>query len=196
VVTFGTEDSSFSFSKVERKKLYVTRRRMALDAEGQTCGRAALTRDGRFLIRPGMTGQGYFTSAGYQVASKELVGLDDEGQALPKLKSTLGAAVELEGPLPATEVLDVKVATIYALEADGVDAALDAALDAGEVFRFPFRYRDGFDSDVGLLVRNDEGTFALIGRPAPPAWAEPAVMAAPVEDDEDDFDDDLDFDMF
>jgi hypothetical protein len=176
VVTFGTEDSSFSFSKVERKKLYVTRRRMALDAEGQTCGRAALTRDGRFLIRPGMTGQGYFTSAGYQVASKELVGLDDEGQALPKLKSTLGAAV--------------------ALEADGVDAALDAALDAGEVFRFPFRYRDGFDSDIGLLVRNDEGTFALIGRPAPPAWAEPAVMAAPVEDDEDDFDDDLDFDMF
>ena len=55
VVSLGDSTSSFSFSKVERKQLYVSRRRMALDGDGEPCGRAALTRDGRFMIRPGMT---------------------------------------------------------------------------------------------------------------------------------------------
>lgn len=194
MVLVGGEASSFSFSKVERKKLYVSRRRIALDSAGETCGRAALTRDGRFMLRPGMTAQGYFTEAGYAVSSRELVGLDDEGQPLEKLKSTLGQAVEAEQVAPGA-LLDLRVATVYALDAEAVDDGLSAALDRGELFRFPFRYRDGFDSDTAILVRNDEGTFALIGRPLQPEWVEPAVMAT-VVDDVDDLDDDLDFDMF
>ena len=45
VVRFEGAESRFDFAKLERKKLYGSRRRMPLDAAGEPCKRAALTDD-------------------------------------------------------------------------------------------------------------------------------------------------------
>ncbi len=196
VVDRGGAVSSFDFSKVTRSKLYGRRRRMPLDPSGRACTRAALTADGSLLLRAGMTAQGYFDGDGTWVPNKELVGLDADGKVLDKLPSTLGVAQELVGPVPPQELLDLRVAAVYALEPTDVEAGLQADLDAGKIFRFPFVYRGGHTTQTGFLAANPEGTFAIVGATTTPEWCTLDAVLPPDFEDDDAFADDLDFEMF
>ena len=90
VVSLDGTPSTFTFSRLERKKLYPTRTRIALDGDGSPCQRATLTEDGSMLVSTGMTGQGYFDMSGRWVQSADLVGLDAEGSPVDRQPSTLG----------------------------------------------------------------------------------------------------------
>lgn len=200
MLSYEGRTSRFGFSKVDRKKLYGQRRRIPMDPEGRPARRGALTYDGSLVIQPGMTAQGYFDEEGRWWPYGELVGLDDEGQPVDKVESTLNREVELEGPLPATGLLDLRVQAVYALtpeDDEALDDALKARLDEGALFRFPFAYRSGYKQDEGWLVANDTGVYAIIGRPVDPPWSELDRVVDPSDlDDEDDLDDELDFEMF
>ena len=196
VVTLGDEVSSFAFAKVDRSKLYGRRRRVPLDPEGERCERAGVTEDGALLIRPGMTSQGYFDEDNYWYPNGDLVSLDEQGEPVARVPSTLGVAQALT-EVPAQQLLDVRVQSVYMLDPSEVDDALDAALKSGTVFSFDFAYRAGYKRDMGFLLANKAGVFALVGQQVEPLWCE--LDALPVEDfsdDGDDFDDDLDFEMF
>ena len=187
--------SSFSFKKVDRSKLYGRRRRIHLDPAGRNCARASLTDDGSLILRQGMTAQGYFDEAGRWIPQKELVGLDAEGRPLEQKPSTLGQAVPLEGPVSAREFLSVRVYSVYALEPEELDEELGRSLREGEIYRLPFNYRPGWDEGSAWLVASMEGhLFALVGRQVEPEWCAPHQL--PEIDDEDEFEDDLDFEMF
>lgn len=200
LLSLDGEVSSFTFAKVDRSKLYGRRRRMALDPEGRPARRGALTHDGSLVLQPGMTGQGYFDEDGRWWPNGELVGLDDEGAPLDKLPSTLGHEVALEGPRPASALLDLRVRAVYALEPDeetGLADGLRQALDAGQLFRFPFSYRGGYRQDEGWLVANETGVYALVGNATEPRWSELQLAVTSDEiDDEEDLGDELDFEMF
>jgi hypothetical protein len=190
------EVSSFAFSKVDRAKLYGRRRRLALDPSGRACTRAALTEDGSLILRIGMTAQGYFDEAQRYVPHRELVGIGSDGEMLETLPSTLGEVVALEGPIEARELLDVRVAAVYLLEPEQLSEELSAQLNAGAYFRFPFNYRPDFRRGSGYLVANLEGQlFALIGERVEPSWCAPHQLPSHADDDED-FSDELDFEMF
>lgn len=195
VVSREGEISSFAFRKIDRARLYGRRRRIPLDPEGEPCTRAALTEDGSLILRQGMTAQGYFDDDGHWVPHSELVGLGPDGEPLERRASTLGREVEL-APADAREVLDVRVRSVYLLEPEEVAEGLAEALAAGEMFRFPFVYREGWDESWAWLVANpDDDLFVLVGDRAEPAWSEPHVLPT-VLDDEDELDDELDFEMF
>jgi hypothetical protein len=197
ILKSGGATSTFGFQRVDRTKLYGVRRRIAMDPDGNICERAALTDDGALLLRKGMTAQGYFDSGGRWIASRDLVGLDDQGQALEPVPSTLGVAQELQGPLPPQELLDLQVNAVYALDEQEVDPGLKQALEQGKIFRFPFNYRSDFRAEVAFLMANDSGVFALVGQPAEPLWCELEIAAADLDEDgEDDLDGDFDFEMF
>ncbi len=196
VVQREGQQGTFSMTKVDRSKLYGRRRRIPLGPDGEPCQRAKLTGDGSLLITQGMTAQAYFTDAGTWVPNGELVGLDDEGQALEPVGTTLGNAQVLEGPVDPSEVLDLRVQSVYALTAKELDPALQKDLEAGQVFRFPFSYRGGYDTDAAYLVANTDGdVFALVGRPTEPTWQDVKAVL-PVIDEGIDDDDELDFEMF
>ena len=198
VVKLGDAESTFDFQKVDRAKLYGSRRRIPLDPAGDRCTRAALSEDGSMLIQSGMTAQGYFTEEGYWVPNKELVGLDEEGEPVEKRPSTLGTPQSLDGPLDPQALLDTKVHAVYSLEATAVDEALRDELAARALYRFPFSYRGDYSEDVAYLVQNADGElFALVGRTLEPLWrdAEERIPTFSEEGDDDD-DDELDFEMF
>ncbi len=197
VVSLGGNESRFGMKKVERSKLYGSRKRIPLDPEGEACTKARLTEDGSMLIVSGMTAQGWFLEDGHWVPNKELVGLDEEGNELPKIDSTLGVAQALEGPIDPSIALDLRLKSVYALEPSEVDDALLEKLREGELYRFAFNYRADYQADVAVLIANQEGeVFALIGGLTEPAWLDAAeVIVADPADDEDDVDD-LDFEMF
>lgn len=195
VVEANGIESSFSFKKVDRAKLYGKRRRIHLDPSGRTCARASLTDDGSLILRQGMTAQGYFDEKGTWIPQKELTGLNADGEALDSRPSTLGQAVPLEGPIPARDFLSVRVYSVYALEPEQLDQDLERRLLDGEIYRLPFNYRPGWEEGSAWLVANmDGGLFALVGRAVEPEWCAPHEL--PQVDDEDDFEDDLDFEMF
>lgn len=196
VVSLGGVESSFGLEKLDRTKLYGRRERRPLDPEGRRCERAEITRDGSLLVRSGMTAQGYFDEGGAWIPNRDLVGLDRDGNVLPQVPSTLGVVQALEGPIAPEEVLDLAVRTVYVLEPDGLDPALEQQLRAGAAFRFAFNYRADYQAETAVLVANDSGVFALVGRPITPPWASLELPVAPPSFDTDDDDDELDFEMF
>ena len=194
VVSLGDAESRFDFSKLERKKLYGSRRRIPQDHSGEACKRASLTDDGQFLIQSGMTAQGYFTDDHRWVPNKELVGIEN-GEVVEKVPSTLGEAQTLEACTPQ-RLLDHRLTTVYMLEGQDVDPALAAALEKGELFTFAFNYRADFRAETGFLLQNKEGIFVLVGVEAKAEWLEPSAPPPLIEEEEEELEDELDFEMF
>lgn len=194
VVSHQGADSSFQLQKLERSKLYGSKRRLPLDPQGQPCTRAALTDDGEVLLLSGMTAQGWFDDCGRQVEASELQAQRADGVVLEPVPSTLGESQPLEGPVSPLEVLDLAITSVYQLSADSIAAELAASLASGEIWRFRFNYRPDFMAEVAYLLANDAGTFALIGQPAPAPYLPP--NAPPPLDGADGVDaDDVDFEM-
>lgn len=194
-VALGGVESSFEFKSIDRAALYGKRRRIALDALEQPCSRANILEDGSMVLKSGMTGQGYFLADGTFLKQGELQGFDTTGKPLEKVPSTLGVTQELMGPVEPSKVLDMRIASIYLLDADSIHEDLSASLDRGDIYEFMFNYREDYQTETGILLRNKSDTFALIGAPLEYEWSEFNVVSELPATDEDS-DDDLDFEMF
>lgn len=194
-VSLDGVESTFAFKAVDRAALYGKRRRVALDRDGRPCTRASLLEDGSLLLRSGMTGQGYFLPDGRFLKQSDLEGFEADGNPVDKVPSTLGIPQPLDGPLSASEVLDLRIETVYALDADSVSDDLMARLNAGDIYRFAFNFRDDYRAETGMLLANDSGAFALVGVPVTHEWSSLQVLVdLPAADDAGD-DDDLDFEF-
>lgn len=191
---WGGEAVAFDHQRIERRQLYGSKRRVAIDAAGNPCTRASMTLDGVTVLRPGMTAQGWFTEEGEQVESSEVVAVGADGSPLALHPSTVGVEQQLEGPVYAIDVLDLAVDAVLLLTPKGLPENLRAALDQGQVFRFTYCYRPDPMPSIGFLMSNQQGIFALIGSTMQVPWMtrEHAVdeAAANAEDDGE-----VDFDM-
>jgi len=184
--------SSFDITLLERSKIYGSRKRVNLDAQGRDCARAALTIDGASLLGSGMTGQGYFTDAGNWVSRSSMVGIDVNGKVVEPKASTLGIAQDLEGPVDVAQVLDLVIQSVYHLEPQPDASALVERLKAGEVFRCVFNFSAGHELETAYLVGNPEGIFAIVGQHVEASWVEEGQSYVPALDVEDNADE-LDF---
>ena len=197
VVRLGDEETSFQFAKVDRGKLYGRKERVILDENGERCVAAFLTADGAALVPPGGTAHLYIDEAFDTIDRKDLRAVDDEGNELTQVPSTLGVAQSLT-EVPPTRLLDHVIASAYELESEALGEGLRAALESGAIFECLYQYREGYDADALFLLKNDEGVFGLVGRPSGFEFLEreaPVVEPGDDDDDEDDLGDDFDFGM-
>ena len=195
LINYLGEEAKFSHKKVDRSKLYGSRKRIPLDPLGENCLRCELSDDGSTLIMSGMTSQGYFDSDINWIPNKELIGMDLSGKVLNKIPATLGVAQdvvisELE-PL-----LDLAVDSIYQLDPEEVPQSIQTVLESGKAISFPFNYREDYHAESAYLVLNDEGYFALIGNPIKPEWMELNQVIEESFENEAEDNNDLDFEMF
>jgi hypothetical protein len=190
VLSFGGITSSFDAVKVDRSKLYGSRKRIAVDAKDRQCVKAALTADGSQLIRSGMTAQGYFSEDGSPIARTEMVGLDPAGNVVEVKPSTLGVEQALSGPVSASEVLDLELESVFWLEPIEVTENLMASLKEGAIYMCAFNYTAGLEVETAFLLSNSEGIFAIVGKPVEPQWVEEGTvfLAEVTEDEEDELD--------
>ena len=196
VLRRGESLSSFAFASVKREKLYGRKKRLVVDQEDQPCTQALLMRDGSALVPPGGTSSLYIDDDFNVVERKELVAVDEDGELLVAVPSTLGVEQELKGPVSAEYLLDHEVNSVYQLEPSEIEPELEAALEAGDIFEAPFSYRGGTNTSTLFLLKNGEGYFGLIGRYAPfPLLEREVVEPEPEEDEDDPFADDFDFSM-
>ena len=195
LINYQGEEAQFSHKKVDRSKLYGSRKRIPLDPSGENCLRCELSDDGSTLIMSGMTSQGYFDSDINWIPSKELIGMDSSGKVLNKVPATLG--VVQDAVLSELEsLLDLAVDSIYQLDPEEVPQSIQTVLESGKAISFPFNYREDYHAESAYLVLNDEGYFALIGNPIKPEWMELDQVIDESFESEAEDDDDLDFEMF
>jgi len=195
-IIYKGEEAQFGHKKIDRSKLYGSRKRIPLDQLGENCLRCALSDDGLTIIKSGMTSQGYFDSDMNWIPNKELVGIDSNGNILDKFPATLG--ISQEASLCELEMLlDLAVDSIYQLDPEEVPQSIKTALESGKTLNFPFNYREDYHAESAYLILNEEGYFALIGNPIKPEWMElEQVIEENFENEVEDDNDDLDFEMF
>jgi len=149
---------------VDRKRLLGGTRIIALDAEGRECPAGHLTRDGKYLLLPGSTADMYVDAEGNSVERSTL----RRGDGAPAQARHAEEPVELEGPVPAHELLDSVATRVHRLDAEGLQPSLEAALRAGAVFRLKGRRREGdtylFANDAGsFLIHTEHCGFQFVG---------------------------------
>jgi len=193
VVYHNNADVSFNLTRLERSKIYGSKKRVVLDSNGDVCTRAALTLDGALLLSSGMTSQGYFTNEGRWVQRSEMVGINAEGKVVESQPSTLGSSQIIEGPLDPHDLLDLDIESVYLLEPEDPESALSKSLKSGDLYRCPFRFSASLDSGTAILLANDEGFFALVGKTATYNWCEELTVLTD-EISVGDESEDLDFD--
>lgn len=187
VLDYHGEISELPFARLDREKLYGRKVRLVTDEEGRPCRSAWLSSDGATVVPAGGLAQVYLDEEGNPVERRELVAVDDEDRPLDVLPSTLGIAHEV-APADPARVLDHLASTVYQLDDDAIGPELSAALDRGEIVETEFRYQAGPQTNALFVVRNEAGTFGLVGQPVDFAFVRRA--SAGEEDDLDDEDDD------
>jgi hypothetical protein len=195
VLQLGDETSSFSFSRLDRAKLYGYKERQIIDADGQRCSAAYLTSDGAALIPGGGLAMLYVDDNFATVERSVLMTVNDDGATPPLQASTLGVGQTLAGPVSPQHLLDHIVHTVYELSAEELGAKLAAELEAGKIYSAPFSYRDDYQLQALFLVKGDGGLFALIGTPTNFEYVRRDAVVEESQAEEDDLSDDLDFSM-
>lgn len=182
----------FSFSLVNRNKLYGERRRVVVDEAGRATTGGWLTTDGTMLLLPGGRAELYLDEAGDVIDRSELEATDANGVVLTRLDPTLDVPQALRGPVPPERVLEFVTTSVYALDVEGdLDPDLRDSLSRGDIWETDYNYVAAFERQTLFILQSPEGIFGLVGEPAA---LEPLPRAAPPPGDEDPLsDDELDF---
>lgn len=189
------EVSHLPLTKIDRERLYGCKKRVVTDEAGEACRLAYLSGDGRTMVPAGGFSLQYLDEAGNAVERSALQVVDEDGEVLDKLPSTLGVAHELFGPVPPQRVLDHRTLSVYQLDPAGIGAQLAEALAGGEIFEAEFRYTANALTNTIFILQNQVGTFGLVCQPVDLPFLRPDAGAddADEPDEDEDLDDDLDF---
>ncbi len=186
--------SIFQLKKIERKKLYGYKKRLAVDENNNECKRGSLTEDGQILIKSGMTSQGWFIDGGKQIESDEIGAIDENNNELELIPSTLGINQDLEGPSDPKDLLDLSITNVYSIIPDQISDDLKSSLEKGEIWKFNFNFRSDYRMENAYILKNESGYFAIVGIPFNIKMLIP--NEAPPEDEDEDMNDEIDFEMF
>jgi hypothetical protein len=188
-ILHNSKASSFTVNKIARSKLYGSKRRIAVDAHGQECSRAVLTRDGRHILPNGATATLYLDEQGDVVERSQLI--SPEGETAKPGESNINRTLELGQAVEAAEILEYSITHAYALEPVFISVELEASLSRGAIYRLPeCNGRQTFliGNNAGYFLVGEHAGFEFIG------LAEADL--SPPDLEAEDMDDDLDFSMF
>ena len=191
-VTYQGQPSRLALMAVDRKRLHGFTKRLALDADGNECATAHLTRDGRFLLMRGSTADLYTNERGDSIPRADLMAIDGDGRALETQAPTTGRPQEMEGPITPNEILDHVAVKTYALTPETLAPGLQSALARGAIFRVAYRPRKTTQQTSAFIFANDTGLFLVQTQPCGFEFVGPGQVQVATEawkdDEEFDFD--------
>ncbi len=198
VFNLDGEVSEFAISSLRREKLYGKKVKVVVDESGEETQTAYLTRDGSALLPPGSMSSLYMDDEFNVVERRDLIAVDQDGEKVEEVASTLGTEVPLQGPVEPSRVLDHIAKAVYMLDPAELGDSLRESLENGNIYETRFNYRTSFDDAPAFLLANDEGHFLIVGDEATFDFLtlDRSQDVADDDEDEDPFEDDLDFSMF
>lgn len=198
VFSLGSSETSFGMNKVDRSRLYGYKELEVLDDDGRRCDLATLADDGRTLVGKGGTGIGYLSADGNWCDKDQLKPVNLEGESMTPVKSSFGAAIELDEETTTDDYLQHTVRLIYQLDMpeSPEQHKLIRKLQDGAIYKFKYSYRGGLEADTGFLLTNDENEiFMLIGDETAIEFVGLQQVATPLAEDGDSGGDMMDFGM-
>ncbi len=189
----------FEMNKVDRAKLYGYKELEVFDENGERCELATLAEDGHTIIGRGGTGFGYLTADGFWSEKSALKAVDSDGREIEPVTSSFNAPIDLlDAPISVDDYLNHTIRSVYSMGLLDPSPLTDI-LRSGSIYKFPFSYRGGLESDTAFLIANDQGDiFMTVGRPTEISMIGLQRTTVSVSEDESDLDsadDDLDFGM-
>jgi len=194
----GESEISLAMSKIDRSKLYGFKEIQALDESNHVCELATLAGDGCTLIGRGGTGMGWLDADGAWADKSELTPVDKDGKPIEPVPSSFSGPIKLFDTAMVEDYLEHNIRLVYAMEALGEADDLIAELNRGTIFRFPYSYRGGLESDTAFLLTNESGDVMMaVGTPTQVEFIGMTAPAASVDESggEEEDADLMDFDM-
>jgi len=197
-VVFNGKVSSFTVTRIDRSKLYGSKKRIAVDTQGQECSAAALTRDGKYILPTGGMAILYLIDEGDVVERNQLRAVDPGENNGNSEELFPNEAMELGPAISAIELLQYTITRVYGLETLSLMPELEALLVAGTIFCIVAPNFTERNSCRSFLLINDTGCFLLLGKQSDFDFVgleEVDLSAIDIDGVEDDIGDSLDFNI-
>tara|TARA_B100001093_G_C26842723_1_gene1021337 strand:- start:342 stop:938 length:597 start_codon:yes stop_codon:yes gene_type:complete len=192
ILSLNNEEAKFEFKKISRANLYGSKKRVFLDSQDEVCQTAVIDKMYGILIQSGDASSVYMDSQQNYIEKENIVGLDEDGSLINRIDSTLNISQKLK-KITIEEFLNFSFTSLYSLTQIELPKALEESLTQGEIFSFNFNYYSDFRVETGILLKNDDGLFALIGKKNIISWADKEAL--PTEHFESPDDGEIDFEM-
>ncbi len=151
--------SNFRLRKINRSKLYGSKKRIPIDAQGQECSRAGLTRDGKYILPNGGVALLYLDKDSDVAERNQLRGVDADGEVVESENSSSDTSEEAVQVVTPAEVLECVITHAYVLEPVFICAELEESLSAGAIYRL-----SDCNDPRRFLIGNGKGYFMLVGK--------------------------------
>ena len=201
-LVFSISGSEFpvGVAKLDRKQLYGSREKIALDDDGVECSLVSMSQCGTIIIPKGGTGLGFLSADGKWIDRNRMQTVTLDGQPAKLNPSSYSGVIALEKKATPEALLDCSIAALYRLD----DAGELIAVVGNDIYQFDYCYRDSYETTAAfILVSEQGGSKALFMLTGPMneypfiGFEEISVVEENGDDDEDeDNDDSIDFSMF
>jgi hypothetical protein len=165
VLSLDGEEFSVGLFKVDRADLYGEVKIEAFDEKGNPASIRVLAADGNTLIDKGGTALEMVDKDGNTLERNQIQTVDLKGKELKPVESSF-SHVNLLKQATVEEYLSLIVKSVYWIqpnEGESVDLLLEH-LKTGRIYKFPFSYRDGIESDEAYMIGNGKDAFMVIGQ--------------------------------
>ena len=179
-------------TKVDRKKLYGSSKKIVKDNQGNECVVSDLYQGSRILPR-GSISQVLVDKNGSFVKRSNLVGFNEHDEKVEKVSSIFALENKCR-KIDMDEFLSVNVKSIYQL--DIADDQLDKwknLFKNDEIYFLVFNYREDYEGDDAYINSNHSGFFMTVGKKNEFVYLEQENIN--LEEEEEEIDDELDFSM-
>lgn len=189
----------FNITKLDRKKLYGWKDIVAYDSDGNECVKVDIDSSGSFIIPKGGRALGVLDKDGNWVDKKNLKAVYKDKTPAVTIPSAFDAPITLKEKVTVEDFLDHSIESVYILDpGEGEDGKklIAQVKKSKKIFTFLFNYRPGYDAFPAFLIESKGKLFMLVGYLTPFDFIglEQAAEIS-VEDEEEEFDEDLDFGM-
>jgi hypothetical protein len=198
LVFSGRKEYPFSITKLERKKLYGSKKVVAFDSHGEECVRADIDVSASVIIPKGGKASGTLDSEGNWVDRKRLKAVYKDGSPAVRMASSFDQAIKLENTVSIEEFLDYSIVSVYILESEeGSQELLKQIKKIDDIYTFAFTYRSSYEGSAAFLIESRGNLFMLVGYLSKFEFVglEEVADVYVEDEDEDDFEDEFDFSM-
>lgn len=196
-LSFEGAQFELSIKKLDRKKLYGYTAIDVKDEDGNKCGLATISDDGKHILPKGSVGYIYLNARNEYVPSSSMKMVDKDGKPIEKILSSFDLDEIVLKPASIQDYLQMYVKAAYQLNPEGESdlSGLLEILKKEKILYFKFNYRTDYDNDDAFLLHSGDHVFMVIGQVSPFEYVGLEKTVTELVEETDDDDDDFDFGM-
>lgn len=192
VLEFKGKESKFNFKKINRSSLYGKKKRIFLDEFNKECISAIIDTSFGLIIHSGDASSVYIDEQKNFINKDDISGIDSKGNLVKRIPSTLNVPQKLH-VINEEYILDFDCSSLYYLEEEVIEKDLQTSLNNGDIYNFDFNYYSDFNIEKGIILKNEKGYFALVGKETSHSWSNKEENLAEHFESSEDLD--IDFEM-